>query len=42
MLQSIAIQVILLEPERAEAEQALEMAEAFVDFVIGVLPITLA
>jgi len=32
----------LLEPERSEAEQALAMAEAFVAFVIGVLPITLA
>jgi len=31
-----------LEPERAEAEQACAMAEAFVAFVIGVLPITLA
>jgi hypothetical protein len=32
----------LLEPERAEAEQALAMAEAFVAFVIGVLSIILA
>jgi len=32
----------LLEPERAEAEQAIAMAEAFVNFVIGVLPIELA
>ena len=27
-----------LEPERAEAEQALEMATAFVNFVLQVLP----
>ena len=31
----------LLEPDRAEAEQALAMAEAFVNFVIGALPMEL-